>query len=156
MARLDAGQTGLSPEHRIYRCTGDWVAVAAIEPAEVKAFQDLTGADPEAFFAGRAAVDALALLTDAGVPNAPVRENQLESFFENPGHAAAGLHAHYRHARYGRMDQVGGFWNFGDLPLTLDRPPPALGEHTREVLLELGLAPQEIDGLIAGGLATAL
>ena len=155
MPRLDSGQTGLSPEQRIYRCTDDWLAVAAIEPAEVKAFRDLAGADPEAFFARRAATDALGLMTDAGVPNAAVRENQLEPFFENPGHAAAGLHAHYRHARYGRMDQVGAFWNFGDLPLKLDRPPPALGEHTREVLLERGLSGAEIDGLIAGGLAAA-
>jgi crotonobetainyl-CoA:carnitine CoA-transferase CaiB-like acyl-CoA transferase len=156
IARLDAGQTGLSPEHRIYRCADGWVAVAAFEALEIKALRDLAGTNPETFFAAHPAADTLRLLADAGVPNAMVRENQLEPFFENAGHAAAGLHAHYRHTRYGRMDQVGEFWNFGDLPLKLDRPPPALGEHTREVLLERGLASEEIDGLIAGGLAAAL
>jgi crotonobetainyl-CoA:carnitine CoA-transferase CaiB-like acyl-CoA transferase len=47
----------------------------------------------------------------------------------------------------------------GDLPklpftsseydFTLRRPPPKLGEHTREVLAEAGLAEKEIDALIA-------
>jgi crotonobetainyl-CoA:carnitine CoA-transferase CaiB-like acyl-CoA transferase len=31
----------------------------------------------------------------------------------------------------------------------LRRPPPRLGEHTREVLLEAGLAPDEIDALLS-------
>jgi crotonobetainyl-CoA:carnitine CoA-transferase CaiB-like acyl-CoA transferase len=31
------------------------------------------------------------------------------------------------------------------------RGPPAIGEHTREVLAGFGLAPKEIDALLAGG-----
>ena len=30
-------------------------------------------------------------------------------------------------------------------------PPPAKGQHTREVLAEIGYAPQEIEGLLASG-----
>jgi crotonobetainyl-CoA:carnitine CoA-transferase CaiB-like acyl-CoA transferase len=32
-------------------------------------------------------------------------------------------------------------------------PVPALGEHTRSILAELGLAPDDIDGLVAAGVA---
>jgi formyl-CoA transferase len=34
-----------------------------------------------------------------------------------------------------------------------DLPPPALGEHTREVLARLGLSPAEIDQLTSAGVA---
>jgi crotonobetainyl-CoA:carnitine CoA-transferase CaiB-like acyl-CoA transferase len=32
-------------------------------------------------------------------------------------------------------------------------PVPALGEHTRSILAELGLAPDDIDELVAAGVA---
>ncbi len=154
IAKLDAGQTGLSPEHRIYRCAEGWVAVAALTDPERQAFRDLVGPDPEAWFKSLAATAALDALQRAKVPNAPVRENQLDAFLDDQDNAAAGLHAHYRHAVYGEMEQVGGFWSFGDLPLNLDRAPPALGQHTREVLAEMGFSNGEIDTLVDQGLAT--
>ncbi|MBX6391743.1 MAG: CoA transferase, partial [Frankia sp.] len=36
---------------------------------------------------------------------------------------------------------------------TIRRPSPGLGEHTREVLAELGYGPAEIDQLVADGVA---
>jgi crotonobetainyl-CoA:carnitine CoA-transferase CaiB-like acyl-CoA transferase len=40
----------------------------------------------------------------------------------------------------------------GDLPLALDRPAPALGEHSREVLRMIGLEDR-YEALVASGLA---
>jgi crotonobetainyl-CoA:carnitine CoA-transferase CaiB-like acyl-CoA transferase len=45
------------------------------------------------------------------------------------------------HPTAGRVPQVVSPLNFANAPLSFDRAPPLLGEHTEEVLRELGLAP---------------
>ena len=42
---------------------------------------------------------------------------------------------------------------FERTPATLRRPAPRTGEHTREVLLECGLTPEEVERLVASGVA---
>ena len=72
-----------------------------------------------------------------------------------PTTTAAGLIARYEHADYGQVEQPGAFWIFGDLDVKLDRAPPALGEHTVEVLTEVGLDAATVDALVASGAAHA-
>jgi len=151
IAHLDASQTGLCDTHRLYCCNDGWIAVAALEPEEAQRFSALAGADPEAYFAGRTQADALSSLSAHGVPAEAVLEAQLDPFLDNPDHAAAGLHTHYQHAVFGELQQIGAFWDFGDLPLSLDRPPPALGQHSRDVLGGLGLENSELERLAAAG-----
>ena len=151
IAHLDASQTGLCDTHRLYCCNDGWIAVAALEPEEAQRFRALAGADPETYFVGRTQSDALSTLSAQGVPAEAVLEAQLDPFLDNPDHAAAGLHTHYQHAVYGELQQIGAFWDFGDLPLSLDRPPPALGQHSRDVLGGLGLENSELERLAAAG-----
>jgi crotonobetainyl-CoA:carnitine CoA-transferase CaiB-like acyl-CoA transferase len=56
---------------------------------------------------------------------------------------------------YGRFEQPGAFWSFGDLGVRLDKAPPALGQHTVEILEELGFGRDVIDRLVTDGVATA-
>jgi crotonobetainyl-CoA:carnitine CoA-transferase CaiB-like acyl-CoA transferase len=149
---LDSEQTGVSAEHRLYRCLDGWIAVAAFEPAEIENFHVTVGATPTAYFTARTQAQALADLQAAKVPADVIREAQLDPFLDDPAHAAAGLHAHYPHAVYGNLQQIGGFWDFGDLPLSLNRAPPSLGQHSREVLNALGFTDEQLQPLADAGL----
>ena len=51
------------------------------------------------------------------------------------------------------LEQVGALWDLGDLEVKLDRAPPALGEHTIEVLRQLGLDEDLIADLLATSVA---
>ena len=156
VAALDAAQTGVSSTHRLYRCADGWLAVAAHTPAAAQAFHTLTGPTPAAVLAALEVDAALALLGGAGVPAAPVLQQQADAFLDHPAHARAGLHAHYRHAVYGDLQQVGAFWDFNDLPLALARPPPALGEHSAELLELLGFDAAAVEPLQRAGLTTLM
>lgn len=159
VAQLDAGQTGLSPDHRLYRCSDGWLALAACDAHEQDALARLAGktaGEREAWFAAQPREQALAALRGAAVPAEPVLESQGAAFLDDPACAAAGLHARYRHAVYGELEQVGAFWDFGDLPLKLDRAPPALGEHSAQVWEGLGLGPAQVAALERQGLTVLM
>ena len=40
---------------------------------------------------------------------------------------------------------------YSESPASIDRLPPRLGEHGREILSEIGLRPDEIEALASGG-----
>jgi crotonobetainyl-CoA:carnitine CoA-transferase CaiB-like acyl-CoA transferase len=153
---LDGAQAGVSVTHRLYLC-GDnaWLAVAALEDDEAQRLLTLLGADPGVWFLTRTRNQAITQLKRHGIAVEAVREAQLDAFLDDPLNAAAGLHAHYPHPIYGHLQQVGAFWDFADLPLALDRAPPALGQHSREVLMQMGFDDVQQQRLIDAGLLRA-
>ena len=54
-----------------------------------------------------------------------------------------GLVAEYEHPIIGTMRQFGALIDFSDTPAT-PRPPPLVGQHTREILDWLGYSPEEM------------
>jgi len=100
--------------------------------------------------------ELLAVLDAAGVPAERVREQQRDPFLDDEANRAAGLVAHLPHADWGVLEQPGALWWFDDLAVRIERPPPRLGEHSAAVLTEVGLADDEIRGLVADGVAVAL
>jgi crotonobetainyl-CoA:carnitine CoA-transferase CaiB-like acyl-CoA transferase len=87
------------------------------------------------------------------VPAEQVRLAQRYPFFDDPANRAAKLVAEYQHAEWGKLEQPGALWYFGDQEVQLHRAPPALGEHTVEVLGDFGLDQSTIDTLLAAGVA---
>jgi crotonobetainyl-CoA:carnitine CoA-transferase CaiB-like acyl-CoA transferase len=156
---LDHDQTGIAPGYRIVSVADGWVAIAAVTDEQLAAACRVAGvndiADAPGALHDRNADEILAALADAEVPSELVRQEQGNAFFASPDNRAAGLVGRYPHPAYGMMEQPGAFWAFGDLDVRLDKAPPALGEHSVEILAEVGIDREEIDRLRAAGVVTA-
>ena len=107
-------------------------------PARVRNHQLL---DPllRAEFASRQRHDLIAALDAAGVPCSPI--NTVPEVFADPQVQGRRMLRNLPHPTAGEVPQVVSPLNFVNEPLAFDRAPPLLGEHTDEVLRELGLAP---------------
>jgi crotonobetainyl-CoA:carnitine CoA-transferase CaiB-like acyl-CoA transferase len=60
----------------------------------------------------------------------------------------------YEHPRLGRVRQFGNLITFSDTPARQERPTQMVGEHTREILGELGYDDAAIDDLGARRIVT--
>jgi crotonobetainyl-CoA:carnitine CoA-transferase CaiB-like acyl-CoA transferase len=93
----------------------------------------------------------LARLAEADVPAGPI--NDLAAAFASPQVAARGLLVEVEHPVFGTLRQVGPPFELHGTPAGVRTPPPLLGEHSDEILGELGLSPSEVarlrdDGVI--------
>lgn len=154
--RLDSAQTGVSERHRIYECRDGWVAVVAEDAGALRMGLGLVAGDEiQPAFAALDAETALGVLADAGIPSEPVRLDQREAFLGDARNREIGLAVRYPHAAYGWIEQIGGLWQMGELRLPIERSAPGLGQHTREILTEAGLAEADVEVLIGAGVVVA-
>lgn len=80
--------------------------------------------------------DLIAALEAAGVPCGPV--NTVDQVFEEPQAVARGLVVEQtRDDLQGSVRTVASPLRLSKTPVTYDRPPPSLGEHTSEVLVSM-------------------
>ncbi len=84
-----------------------------------------------------------------GVPCAPVLSR--EEVIKHPQIEASDLVHEYDHPTAGRIRQPRPAAKFDKTPSSIQRPAPTLGEHSREILTELGYSLAEIDKLIDDG-----
>jgi crotonobetainyl-CoA:carnitine CoA-transferase CaiB-like acyl-CoA transferase len=104
--------------------------------ARVRANAELTALLSAAFATWQR--DALvAALDAAGVPAAPI--NTIPQVFADPQLQHREMLRHLPHPLAGGVPQVVSPIRLADAPLRFDRAPPLLGQHTQEVLRELGL-----------------
>jgi crotonobetainyl-CoA:carnitine CoA-transferase CaiB-like acyl-CoA transferase len=157
VAGLDSDQTGSGPGYRIVQLSDGWIAVAAQTVEQQAALCRVAGTSDihqvPTVCGDRKCDELLTDLEAAGVPCEPVRQQQRFPFFDDPANRSAGLVAEYQHAEWGKLEQPGALWYFGDLGVRLDYAPPALGEHSADILNEIGLSTAEIERLVAAGVA---
>ncbi len=97
----------------------------------------------------RPTAEWLERLTAAEVPCGPVlTRNQV---IRHPQVAALGLVVETEHKEAGRLRQTRAAARFSGTPAEIRHGAPALGEHTQEILAELGYSPAEIAALHAEG-----
>ena len=85
----------------------------------------------------------------AQIAAGPVYE--FDEVFSDPQIKHLGLVAEVEQPGYGTARMLGFPVRASATPATIRRPAPLLGEHTAEVLAEIGVAPDEIDRLVATG-----
>jgi crotonobetainyl-CoA:carnitine CoA-transferase CaiB-like acyl-CoA transferase len=93
----------------------------------------------------RSAEEWLDLLTREGVPCAPVLTRT--AMLSNPQVVANGIVVETEHEAAGTLRQARPAARFSGTPATLRQGGPALGEHTAEVLAELGYSAADIAAL---------
>ena len=71
----------------------------------------------------------------------------LDEVFEDPHVRSRQMLVETIHPKAGRVRQIGVPIKFSETPGEIRRPAPEIGEHTEEILGQLGYAPEEIDRL---------
>ena len=159
---------GLSPTYRLYACADDsWVFLALVTAADRNRFaatlteagfttpsaEQLASADEqvtqalETLFTQQSA-DAWQTLSIAAGIGCLRADGPLPSTFwlENNQAQALGLTTPVVHPEWGDYQRHGPLLHFDAQSASL-KPPPLAGQHSDEVLNELGFSPSEIDHL---------
>ncbi|HVM63770.1 MAG TPA: CoA transferase [Acidimicrobiales bacterium] len=154
-AHVDGGQYGLGPYYRLYQVADGWVFVAAATDAHRAALHEALGArtteEVAAALAARPALDAFKALDGAGVPVEVADEAFCRDLFDDPGARGRGWVASTWAGGVGRFEDPGLLIDFSDTPGIVRRGPCLCGQHTREILRELGYSDAAVDELAAGG-----
>jgi crotonobetainyl-CoA:carnitine CoA-transferase CaiB-like acyl-CoA transferase len=157
--------SGGLPNYDVYRCKdGRYVMLGALEERFFRAFLRQVGREElldgvELTKAGLAAVrpeiekiflsrdrdDWRDLFRNADTCLAPV--NTIAEAFDDPQLRQRGMVQTVEHPRLGEVLQIGSPFRFSDTPCAMRLPPPGHGQHTDEILNELGYTPGQIEEL---------
>jgi crotonobetainyl-CoA:carnitine CoA-transferase CaiB-like acyl-CoA transferase len=171
----DKGQHGLDALHRLYETSQGWIYVVAETQEAWLALCKALGcahlaSDPRfaskpqrrqndaalaqelaRTFKERPAEEWVHRLSEARVPCAPAIAGYDDGFFSDPQAIANDMIAAHQHPTLGQMKLSRHLIKFGDTAEVVGLPTPLLGQHTREVLQELGYPPGQIEELYAKG-----
>ncbi len=163
--------------YRCYQTTDGFIAVAALVATLHRKFLTATGiedwrvgkkpsdldytdpkvlqfckdliAEAEALFKTKSSAEWLRILDDNGVPAGPVRFT--EELLEDPQAIENGYLAELDHPLMGPVTMAGPMIQMSETPLSIQGPSPTLGQHTDDVLRELGYDDARIEALREAG-----
>ena len=176
---LDKEQLGLSALYRLYPTQGGWLQLAAVREEHWSGLCRVLGLDElvddpsfatpagrethraelterrAAVFGADIASTWKTKLLAAGVP-AELSIDMLdgESFLFDLEMVELGLVTSYEHPMLGAVRQAGRLISFEGNPTSQERAAPQLGQHSREILAELGKSADEIEDLLSRAIVT--
>ena len=161
--KVDRDQFGLSPYYRLYKCAlGGWIFLAALTSEARAQLRTLlpgapSGDDEElvadwlgSYFESTVASEAFAALDDGGVPIEVVDEFFCRDLFDDPHARRLDLVSETRSSSVGRFEDPGLLVNISPSEPIIQRGPCACGEHTKEILDELGYTAAQIEAMVEG------
>ncbi|PZU51637.1 MAG: CoA transferase, partial [Sphingobium sp.] len=176
--RLDKDQAGYNALDRLYRTSDGWICIACRQDGRFAALARAVGQaglvdDPrfaspkerslhdaallaalEPWFVDKTSAEAFALLDAAGVPcEIPAAKSWVREALWQDWAMASNRVIENFDSMYGHVRQFGSFIHLSDTPGHARKSAPRLGEHTRQILAEIGYAPDAIDALIDSGKA---
>ncbi|MBT5264242.1 MAG: CoA transferase [Rhodospirillaceae bacterium] len=101
----------------------------------------------------RTSADWLKLLDDADIPSAPL--HTLETLIADPHLEATEFFSYFEHPSEGRLRDMAVPSRWSKTQPKQSRHPPSLGEHSAEVLRELGYSDERIATLFKNGVSSA-
>lgn len=101
----------------------------------------------------KTAAQWLPILDDAGVPCAPVLKRR--EMINHPQVLASEIIVEHDHPHAGKLRQARPAARFERTPTSIRYGAPLLGEHTYEVLTEVGYSEEDIDALVDAGVLYA-
>ena len=173
--QLDADQTGWDALYRLYRTKDGWIALACVGD---RAFRRLAGAlrhpelaDDQRFatrnerrantaalagelqklFSNWTTEAAFRALDAAGVPcEVPEDHPVVPEFLWDEWALDSGRVFDRHHPEYGWIREIGHCLRLAATPLSIPPTSARLGEHSREILEQLGYTPQQVSELLRG------
>ena len=148
----DSDQYGVGPLRRVYRTSDGWIAVAADLPETSDALTWLTSSDQaERTFADMTVSEALETLASRSIPCAPVVHDYVTGFFTDPQAEANRMVTEFDHPTVGTVKLSGNLVSFDSFTTLPDRTTPLLGQHTSEILGDLGYTSGQVRDLYESG-----
>lgn len=164
LRKLNASQTGFHPAERLYRARDGWIAIAARSEDMSRSLVAVLGLTTQigkprrewgeaeaALIAGsiapEQAASLLSRLQAAGVWSAPCREDAKEISLRDANLRERGTTISTSHPDYGEIRQIGALFSFSRARTRPSGDTPAIGQHSRQILEELGYSSFEIAGL---------
>jgi crotonobetainyl-CoA:carnitine CoA-transferase CaiB-like acyl-CoA transferase len=169
--RTDARQLGHGTSSRLYETKDGWLCIVLPTPEDWDRLCIATGLESltadarfanatarakneqalvpilEAKLRERTAAQWFAVLDEAQVPCEISDPNFSLGLHENAEFKARGWVAAYEHPFVGRLNQIGLLFDFSETPGRVQGPPLIVGQHSREILAQLGYSAEQIEEL---------